>query len=527
MHRENSIRLTVSSLFACALAAALAFASGPAMAQSDQDRWQAEMDPASHAHMLGNTAEAEDHYLEALKLAERFDRSGSYLERSMAGLGGLYASEGRFAEAASLYRQALTIAEALYDQGDARLEIYRAALAAAEAGSTRQEAATRRAQEAAANRYSGPVRVRPLANRAPSPAAPPEPVVDTAQASPPDQLAPTPVSDPLPPATPASVLTHYRLAGAVIPPPPPAEVLYSSPPPSPVSAPPAPKDSASRPVSKTGGSVPLRGTPIAPSPAPAAPAALPPAVDVAEVRAGDAAPDVAPQDAAAHLAETEGLPLRGTPPPIARLQAVAPDEVATLSKAPAAVAEASAADTRSWESRPVEVAGRPVDAAALRALAADPAAPPEVAVRAVAEETPAEIARRKALLARHPVLGVRLGAAKRNTGPIYPDTPRLADTEQAYLAQLQALERSLGPDHPDVAVMMYRLARLYQRQSRYEPAGKMYERCLAVREKVLPDGHPDTIETLVNYARLLRASGFSDLAAEMRARAEAQRASAN
>ena len=75
--------------------------------------------------------------------------------------------------------------------------------------------------------------------------------------------------------------------------------------------------------------------------------------------------------------------------------------------------------------------------------------------------------------------------------------------------------------------MMYRLARLYQRQSRYEPAGKMYERCLAVREKVLPDGHPDTIETLVNYARLLRASGFSDLAAEMRARAEAQRASAN
>ncbi|MEQ9360195.1 MAG: tetratricopeptide repeat protein [Rhodospirillales bacterium] len=137
------------------------------------------------------------------------------------------------------------------------------------------------------------------------------------------------------------------------------------------------------------------------------------------------------------------------------------------------------------------------------------------------------MAQRKALEEPHPVLGVRLGSAKRNMGPIYPNTPRLADTEEAYVAELEALEGSLGPDHPDVAAALYRLARLYQRQSRYEPAGKMYERCLALREKILPAGHPDIIETLLSYARLLRASGFSDLAAAMRKRAEAEKTAPN
>jgi tetratricopeptide (TPR) repeat protein len=560
MRREKPIRPTAAILSAWTLAAVLAFAPADGAAQSDPDRWQAAMDPADHAHMLGNTAEAEDHYLEALKLAERFDRTGGYLERSMSGLGGLYASEERFAEAAALYRQALTIAEALYDQGEARygvIAIYRAALAEAEAGSARQEAAKRRAQEDAAAKRDGlAARARPLAQktdpvphvRSAADAPPPVAASVPARGVAPARLAGVPVSDlsPPPPAPSAPVLSHYRLSGAVVPPPPPAEIL-------------APAPSASAPaalrlppaVEATEAAVPEAAMTTAPAPpdiplppASAAPApaagrlstqaALPPAVDAVEVATGDAAIVVSPRDAAAMPAVAEGLPLRGTPPPIARPRAVVPDDVATVAQAPAAgaeaapvVAETPPADARSWESRPIEIAGRPVDAAALRALAADPAAPPEIGVRAVAEETPSQIAQRKALEARHPVLGVRLGAAKRNMGPIYPDTPRLADTEQAYFAELEALERSLGPKHPEVAAMFYKLARLYQRQSRYEPAGKMYERCLALREKILPEGHPDIIETLVNYARLLRASGFSDLAAEMRARAKAQKASAN
>ena len=134
MFREKPIRPFIAFLSAGALAAALLLAPAAVQAQSEQDRWQAAMDPADHAHMLGNLAEAEDHYLEALKLAERFDRTGGYLERSMAGLGGLYATQNRFAEAAALYRQALTIAEALYDTGNARhgvIGVYRSALAEA------------------------------------------------------------------------------------------------------------------------------------------------------------------------------------------------------------------------------------------------------------------------------------------------------------------------------------------------------------------------------------------------------------
>ncbi|MEQ9681132.1 MAG: hypothetical protein RLO49_00380 [Rhodospirillales bacterium] len=48
-----------------------------------------------------------------------------------------------------------------------------------------------------------------------------------------------------------------------------------------------------------------------------------------------------------------------------------------------------------------------------------------------------------------------------------------------------------------------------------------------MREKIRPAGHPDIIETLLSYARLLRASGFSDLAAAMRKRAEAEKTAPN
>ncbi len=576
MFREKPIRPFIAFLSAGALAAALLLASAAVQAQSEQDRWQAAMDPADHAHMLGNLAEAEDHYLEALKLAERFDRTGGYLERSMAGLGGLYAAQNRFAEAAVLYRQALTIAEALYDTGNARhgvIGVYRSALAEAEAGRARQEAAARRAQEIAAARVKSPASPPPIRTQAepaarpiPAPAPAPAPVSARGTLPPEPAIAPEPDLPP-PPAPSAPVLSHYRLAGAVVPPPPPAEVLASipaSPPPTvPAKLPPAiavteasvpeaalstapspsePAVVSARSAPNARSFVPLRGTPISPSQASASPA-LPPAVEVADAAVPEAAvmtttpPVDVPQTlAGTRLPEAAGLPLRGAPPPIARPNTVAPEEIAVIAEPPAidvktvpvvAEAETSSAETRSWNSRPVEIAGQPVDTAAIRALAADPAAPPELLVRAVAEETPEQIAQRKALEKRHPVLGVRLGAAKRNMGPIYPDTPRLADTEQAYLAELEALERSLGPDHPDVAAMLYKLARLYQRQSRYEPAGRMYERCLALREKTLPEGHPDIIETLTGYARLLRASGFSELGAAMRKRAEAEKAAAD
>lgn len=573
MFREKPIRAIIAFLSAGVLAAAVALAPGAARAQSDPDRWQAAMDPADHAHMLGNLAEAEDHYLEALKLAERFDRTGGYLERAMAGLGGLYAFQGRFAEAATLYRQALIIAETLYDTGDARhgvIDVYRVALAEAEAGQARQETATRRAQEAAAaarvKSPAAPPRRRALAapNATPVPAPSPAPAPAAIQSA----AAPGPV--PPPPAPSVPVLSHYRLAGAVVPPPPPAEVLVpvpAVPPPAAAAKPPPaiavaeasvpeatlsmaaspsePAVSSARPAPNARSFVPLRGTPISPpaasTQAPASPV-LPPAVEVADAAVPEAVVMTAaplaevPQTlASVRQPEAEGLPLRGAPPPITRPKAVAPEDIAAISAPPATdaktvssvEAETAPAETRSWDARPVEIAGQPVDAAAIRALAADPAAPPEVMLRAVADETPQQIAQRKALEERHPVLGVRLGEAKRNMGPIYPDTPRLADTEQAYVAELEALERSLGPDHPDVAAMLYKLARLYQRQSRYEPAGRTYERCLALREKILPEGHPDIIETLVSYARLLRASGFSGLAAEMRKRAEAQKAAAN
>ena len=551
MLRETPIRPFLSTLPAWVLALALVLTPAGAGADSDQDRWQALMDPASHAHMLGNLADAEDGYQEALALAEKFDRTGGYLERSMAGLAGLYYSQGRFSEATPLYRQALTIAEALYEPSHARYgvaAIYRAALAAAEAGRERQEAAKRKAEEAIAAREGAEARARSLAEhraRAAARVKPAETPAALPATVPPRGVVPrvdTPAADLPPPPTPPSMLSHYRLAGAAIPPPPPAEALPQriAKPQAPVLPPALEVADAAVPEAAMSTAAappetPLMGSPAVPlrGGARTADPALPPAVDVADVTAANVATDVGPSEAAARGAEPEAPPLRGSAPRIAGAAVVPPTEVASTTRPLAAEAEAAEtvpdappADVRSWEPRALEVAGRPVDAAAVRALAADPTAPPEVAVRASAIESPEELAARLALQERHPVLGIKLPSAQRNTGPLFPNAPRLADTEQAYVAELDALERTLGPRHPEVAAVLYRLARLYQRQSRYELAGRMYERCLAVRERVLPEGHPDIVETLEDYAYLLRASGFGDLAAAMRARAVKERAKA-
>ena len=68
-------------------------------------------------------------------------------------------------------------------------------------------------------------------------------------------------------------------------------------------------------------------------------------------------------------------------------------------------------------------------------------------------------------------------------------------------------EKVLGPEHPDTATSLNNLAVLLQDQGDLAGARPLYERALAIREKALGPEHPDTATSLNNLARLLQAQG--------------------
>ncbi|MBW2368638.1 MAG: tetratricopeptide repeat protein, partial [Deltaproteobacteria bacterium] len=66
-------------------------------------------------------------------------------------------------------------------------------------------------------------------------------------------------------------------------------------------------------------------------------------------------------------------------------------------------------------------------------------------------------------------------------------------------------EKALGPDHPDVAMILNNLASLYVNQGRYTQAELLYKRALSIYEKTLGPDHPDVATSLENLAVLYRA----------------------
>ncbi len=68
------------------------------------------------------------------------------------------------------------------------------------------------------------------------------------------------------------------------------------------------------------------------------------------------------------------------------------------------------------------------------------------------------------------------------------------------------------------------LANLYQAQGHYAEAEPLYQRALAIWEKTLGPDHPDVATSLENYAALLRETGRGEEAKEMEVRAKAIRA---
>ena len=86
-----------------------------------------------------------------------------------------------------------------------------------------------------------------------------------------------------------------------------------------------------------------------------------------------------------------------------------------------------------------------------------------------------------------------------------------AQARPLYERALALKEKVLGPDHPETALSLNNLALLLQDQGDLAGARPLHERALAIREKALGPNHPDTAESLNNLALLLQDQG--DLAA--------------
>ncbi len=98
-----------------------------------------------------------------------------------------------------------------------------------------------------------------------------------------------------------------------------------------------------------------------------------------------------------------------------------------------------------------------------------------------------------------------------------------AQAEKLFLAALKEAEK-FGDQDPRLAASLNNLAELYRAQGKYTQAEPLYRRALAIWEKTLGPEHPDVATDLENYAALLHKLNRAAEADKMKARAQAIRA---
>ncbi|MBU6453374.1 MAG: tetratricopeptide repeat protein [Cyanobacteria bacterium REEB67] len=81
---------------------------------------------------------------------------------------------------------------------------------------------------------------------------------------------------------------------------------------------------------------------------------------------------------------------------------------------------------------------------------------------------------------------------------------RFAQAEPVCKRVIMIYERKFGPDHPDVGVFTNNLGLIYHHQKKYFMAETEYQKALALQNRVLGQHHPQTINAMSNYARLLK-----------------------
>ncbi|MEO6562351.1 MAG: tetratricopeptide repeat protein, partial [Nitrosospira sp.] len=116
----------------------------------------------------------------------------------------------------------------------------------------------------------------------------------------------------------------------------------------------------------------------------------------------------------------------------------------------------------------------------------------------------------KALAIRERSLGPEhpnIAASLNNLAGLYHDEGQYAKAEPLFQRSLKILEKALGRDHPDVAVCLNNLATLYYTQGQYAKAEPLYQRSLKIGEKTLGPDNTHVAVRLNNLAKLYSAQG--------------------
>lgn len=111
--------------------------------------------------------------------------------------------------------------------------------------------------------------------------------------------------------------------------------------------------------------------------------------------------------------------------------------------------------------------------------------------------------REKTLGPNHPDVAVSLN----NLAGLYHDLGLYAKVEPLLQRSIKILETSLGPDHPDLAVCLNNLATLYYTQGQYVKAESLYQRSLKIGEKTLGPESTHVAVRLNNLAKLYYDQG--------------------
>ena len=117
-------------------------------------------------------------------------------------------------------------------------------------------------------------------------------------------------------------------------------------------------------------------------------------------------------------------------------------------------------------------------------------------------------ARRRSLGDEHPEVAVALN----DYGYILRRQGRYDEAEAAYRESLALKRRLLGDTHPDVATTLNNLGVLFGVTGRYDEVGPLFEEALAIRRERYGEVHPFIVQSMSNLTQLSIARGDLDAA---------------
>jgi tetratricopeptide (TPR) repeat protein len=109
------------------------------------------------------------------------------------------------------------------------------------------------------------------------------------------------------------------------------------------------------------------------------------------------------------------------------------------------------------------------------------------------------------------------------TASYLKDRAQYIQAEPLFQRALAIREKMQGPEHPDTAATLNNLALLYWARGKYEQAEPLFQRALAIYERALGPEHPYIVTIIENYSMLLSEMKREAEARELEMRGEAIR----